>query len=432
MAGNQVTLTLAGDADSMQQAIDRASSGLSGLENDIDSVGAEARAMAAQVGTSEQAFEGMARQAGALGEALDRASGGFSMLSGGIGDVGGAMTAFTDLQGMAEQAARDQEAATLAAEQAQIDYSEAVKEFGANSLEARTAALALEQAKSDAEPPTEIEEWGAKLELLSPIIMGIVGVTDLMILANTLATASWVKQGAAMVASRTALIATSVATGVATAAQWLWNAAMTANPIGIVIVAIAALVAGIIWVATQTTWFQTIWEAVWGAAVAYFEWVVGNWKTAIGWVVDGFGWLVAQVKRVPGMIGSALSAVYNFVTAPFRMAFNAVSNMWNRTIGRLSWTVPGWVPGIGGNTISAPRLPTMHSGGRVPGTPGQNVLALLQAGETVGAGSAAGGARTEIVIRGDGSRVGAALLELLAGAVREAGGLDVALGVAGG
>jgi hypothetical protein len=33
------------------------------------------------------------------------------------------------------------------------------------------------------------------------------------------------------------MLAGKVATGVATAAQWLWNAALTANPIGLVIAA---------------------------------------------------------------------------------------------------------------------------------------------------------------------------------------------------
>lgn len=428
MAGNQVTLTLAGDADSMQRALDQAGRATAELETDMDRVGAEARAMAAQVGSSEDAFEGLARSSGQLGEALDRASGGFSMLSGGIGDVGGALTAFTDMQNAAEQATRDQAAADLAAEQAQLDYNEAVKEFGVNSLEARTAALALEQAKADAEPPGAVEEWGAKLELLSPIIMGIVGVTDLMILTNMIAQASWVRTAASMVVARTAMIATAVGTGIATAAQWAWNAAMTANPIGIIIVAIAALVAGIIWVATQTTWFQTAWEAVWGAVVAYFEWVVGNYQKAIAVIVGAGTWLVEQIRKIPGYIGSALSTIYNVVTAPFRMAFNAVASMWNRTVGRLSWTVPGWVPGIGGNTISAPRLPSLHAGGRVPGTPGQNVLTMLQAGETVGAGAHGGGGATQLVISSDGTRTGDALLELLAGAVRRAGGPEVAFG----
>lgn len=428
MAGNQVTLTLAGDADSLQRAMDQAGRASAELEQDMDRVGSEARAMASQVGSTEDAFEGMARSSGKLGESLDRASGGFSMLSGGIGDVGGAMTAFTDMQNQAEQATRDQAAAALAAEQAEADYAAAVKEFGANSIEARTAQLALDQARADAEPPTNIEEWGAKLELLSPIIMGIVGATDLMILSNTIAQASWVRTAASMIAARTAMIATSVATGIATAAQWLWNIAMTANPIGIIIVAIAALVAGIIWVATQTTWFQTIWQAVWGAIVAYFEWVIGMYQKGWNLIVGAGQTAVDWFKRIPGLLMSYWSGLYNILTAPFRLAFNAISSMWNRTVGRLSWSVPGWVPGIGGNTISAPRLPSLHSGGRVPGTPGQNVLAMLQAGETVGAGAHGAGDAARLVISSDGTRVGDALLELLAGAVRRAGGTEVAFG----
>tara|TARA_R110000796_G_scaffold15533_2_gene49323 strand:+ start:11297 stop:13990 length:2694 start_codon:yes stop_codon:yes gene_type:complete len=40
---------------------------------------------------------------------------------------------------------------------------------------------------------------------------------------------------------------------VSTAAQWLWNAAMTANPIGVVVMAVAALVAAIIYFATSNS-----------------------------------------------------------------------------------------------------------------------------------------------------------------------------------
>jgi tape measure domain-containing protein len=43
-----------------------------------------------------------------------------------------------------------------------------------------------------------------------------------------------------------AKIAQAAATGLATAAQWAWNVAMTANPIGLMIVAIAALIAGLV------------------------------------------------------------------------------------------------------------------------------------------------------------------------------------------
>ncbi|TFD58032.1 hypothetical protein E3T43_07225 [Cryobacterium sp. Hh7] len=51
----------------------------------------------------------------------------------------------------------------------------------------------------------------------------------------------------------------AVAHGVATAAQWALNAAMTANPIALIVIAIAALVAGLIWFFTQTELGQEIW-----------------------------------------------------------------------------------------------------------------------------------------------------------------------------
>ncbi len=45
--------------------------------------------------------------------------------------------------------------------------------------------------------------------------------------------------------------AQAAATGIATAAQWLWNVAMEANPIGLIVIAIAAFVAGL---ALLTSW----------------------------------------------------------------------------------------------------------------------------------------------------------------------------------
>lgn len=55
------------------------------------------------------------------------------------------------------------------------------------------------------------------------------------------------KQSAAVILAKT------VATKAATAAQWLWNAAMAANPIGAVIVAVTALIAGVVALAKSLT-----------------------------------------------------------------------------------------------------------------------------------------------------------------------------------
>lgn len=107
------------------------------------------------------------------------------------------------------------------------------------------------------------------------------------------------------------------------------------------------------------------------------------------------------------------------MTWPFRTAFNYISDAWNSTIGSLSWTVPGWVPFIGGNSISVPHIPRFHGGGTVPGPPGQEQLAILQGGEEVSTTRGGGG---DIVIRSGGSQLDELLVEVLARAVRRRGG----------
>nr|MBM4495706.1 hypothetical protein [Prescottella equi] len=65
-------------------------------------------------------------------------------------------------------------------------------------------------------------------------------------------------QGAAFIAHRAVMIAGAVATGAATAAQWAFNLALSANPITLIIIAVTALVAGLIWFFTQTEIGQKI------------------------------------------------------------------------------------------------------------------------------------------------------------------------------
>lgn len=98
-----------------------------------------------------------------------------------------------------------------------------------------------------------------------------------------------IRQRIATVASTAAQKAMAVWTKVVTAAQWAWNAAVNANPIGLVVIAIAALVAGLVLFFTKTEKGREIWETVWGAIKGAAQAVV-SWFTDTAWPALQAAW----------------------------------------------------------------------------------------------------------------------------------------------
>ncbi|GAA4681384.1 hypothetical protein [Phytohabitans rumicis] len=209
--------------------------------------------------------------------------------------------------------------------------------------------------------------------------------------------------------TRVATLATAAGQHIAAAAskvwagaQWLLNTALLANPIVLIIVAIIALVAIIVLIATKTDWFQRLWKVAWKGILAYLTFVKNVYVGAFNMMISIGSKLVGAIVSIPGRLKKAFVGLASIITAPFRAAFNFISRAWNATVGQLSWTVPNWVPfGLGGNSISAPQLPQFHSGGVVPGAAGQEMLAVLQAGERV-IPAGGGGAVTVVVAAGGG------------------------------
>lgn len=97
------------------------------------------------------------------------------------------------------------------------------------------------------------------------------------------------------------------------------------------------------------------------------------------------------IAGIPGALWSMANTIKDALLWPYKTAFNLIAKAWNNTVGRLSFTVPTWIPQIGGKGWSMPRLPEFHSGGVVPGMPGQPVPIMAMAGETVTPPGAAGG-----------------------------------------
>lgn len=105
---------------------------------------------------------------------------------------------------------------------------------------------------------------------------------------NALETAGlWVAQNARVIASFVAVEGAAIATGVAqkgmAAATWLVNAAMDANPIGLVIAGLTALVAGVVYAYTHFQWFRdgvnAVWHFIWDDLIhPIVEFIVADYK----------------------------------------------------------------------------------------------------------------------------------------------------------
>lgn len=423
--GPTIKVTFAGDADALAAAAKRAEKATLGVgdaaleaSKDMNNAADEAGGMESRLSNLGNMADGASTAIGdaagtlqAFADISDAARAKQARLERALNDVAQAQADYNQavIDGKqattdANQAIIDERQARLDAKAAELDYAAAVEEFGAQSIEAEQALIDRDQAQQDLNQavldgeqaladgtqatidakgaqldlndaqseanPTALQEWADNLNLFAPLLQGLVGVLALV-----------------------------------TAGQWLWNAAQAASPMTWIIVGIVALVAVIVLIATQTTWFQDIWNAAWSgiksAASAVWEWLrqvpgwIGGAFAAVGeWVSrpfrDAFAWAQraaadgwAYIQSIPGRIAGTFASVAGAISRPFRSAFNFVSDAWNNSIGRLSWTVPGWIPFIGGNTISAPRLPKFHTGGVVPGAMGQEVLAVLQAGERV-------------------------------------------------
>jgi len=161
-----------------------------------------------------------------------------------------------------------------------------------------------------------------------------------------------------------ATAAETTATTAATGAQTGLNAALAANPIGLVVAAIAALVAiGFVVVKNWDT-IKAAFSATWG------------------WIKDRLNDLVGIIGGLPGRIATVARGMFDGIKEAFRAALNWVIDRWNGLefklpdVGFGPFRTPGF-------TLGVPDIPKFHSGGVVPGPRGAAVPILAQAGETV-------------------------------------------------
>ena len=136
----------------------------------------------------------------------------------------------------------------------------------------------------------------------------------------------------AMVRQKIAMAAGAVASGVMTAAQWALNVAMSANPIGLVIIAIIALVAAIVIAYRKSETFRKIVNAAWSAIKRA---TVTIWNAIRDVIVRVWNWLVSDVRRKVSTVIAVfrgIMAVYSVVSGAFSRVYNTIRNWLGRAV----------------------------------------------------------------------------------------------------
>jgi TP901 family phage tail tape measure protein len=248
---------------------------------------------------------------------------------------------------------------------------------------------------------------GAATAVASYVAMGAsavlqAGISSAAWVASSLRTVgALAAQGAAFVVQKGIMAAGAIATGVMTAAQWALNVALTANPIGLVIAAIAAFVAGLVYAYNNSETFrnivQQVWEVVkgailgawdvikiaWDALVAGIGWMVQkfeDFKTGVGivwtavqdgigaavtWITDKWNTMVGFVTELPGRIRAGAAGMWDGIKDSFKSMINWVIEKWNSFADFMKMPdIPG-VPNRGESFL--PKIPLLRDGGLVTG-----------------------------------------------------------------
>lgn len=115
---------------------------------------------------------------------------------------------------------------------------------------------------------------------------------------------------AALLLWRGAVLAVSVVTKAWTAAQWLLNAAMTANPIGLVIAAVVALAAAAGWVIANWDEIAAWWGEIWNRMAT---WTGEFWDAITGAISGAWDSIISGITGFGTSLLAGITAAWNAV-----------------------------------------------------------------------------------------------------------------------
>lgn len=238
-----------------------------------------------------------------------------------------------------------------AAAKAQASYALIMKQTTtAQGDFARTADGVANQQRIAA---AQTENMKAKLgQALLPVMQQVVSILNQYLIPALTVLAGFLEANSSWIVPLVAAIA-AVVVGIKlwTIAQAAFNVVMSANPIMLVVIAIAALVAGIIWAYQNVEVFRDIVDGAFRAVASAFSWITDAAKVVFDWLKDHwplllaillgpFGAAVLVIQQNWQTISAAIAAVYDWIknnwplllailTGPFGLAAAAIVKNWD-------------------------------------------------------------------------------------------------------
>lgn len=125
----------------------------------------------------------------------------------------------------------------------------------------------------------------------------------------------------------------AIATKVQAAAQWLLNAAMSANPIALVVIAIAALVAGFLWAYNNIKPFRDfmngLFKGFMDVVKVVWDWITQNWPTLLAILAGPVGLAVLLIVQHWETIKAAFAAAWEFIKSVWSGYWAFYAAIWN-------------------------------------------------------------------------------------------------------
>ena len=116
----------------------------------------------------------------------------------------------------------------------------------------------------------------------------------------------------------------------------------------------------------------------------------GFWQIITGNPIQGIKTIIGSIGKfiVNGLVGIFRAArdalgnipLFNSILNGAKSAFGFIARLWNATFAKIRFTVPNWVPGLGGKGFAIPPIPGFAEGGVIQPQPGGAIVRVAEAG----------------------------------------------------